>query len=226
MKCTTQFPPNDNEFEECTVESVAGDSFQRSDGWSFGVDKDWPVKPTVGAVARFYGRGIGYTVRGLFIDGQKAFYRTEVQQYEHDAEQLAKIDCERMDRFEENKAAMDAKYAALPEPFRRRIDRFRAGCEDFRWRYEEYEMSVCEDAVRIAQALKTEDAIVKFKDLPWADQLKAVPGLFEGHSGNSFGCAVALARLFIRDPELVARYHGALTPLVGCEAYGCTHAED
>lgn len=49
---------------------------------------------------------------------------------------------------------------------------------------------------------------------------KAVTGLSDGHSGNTHGTAVSLARLYIQAPEYVSQKHGALSPLVGSEAYG------
>jgi hypothetical protein len=49
---------------------------------------------------------------------------------------------------------------------------------------------------------------------------KAVTGMSDGHSGNTHGAAVSLARLYIESPEWVAKLHGALSPLVGSKAYG------
>lgn len=82
------YPENDDQFEDVTIELVsdegpAGWSIKRSDGWSFFVDReDAPVEPKVGMSARFYGQGIGARVRGLFLDGQKVFYRTEAEDQE------------------------------------------------------------------------------------------------------------------------------------------------
>lgn len=80
------FPVNDNKFEETTIAKVKksgnGWTIQRADGWSFFVPAG-PVEPIVGMRARFYGRGIGYSVRGLYLSGKKVFYRTEEQEKEH-----------------------------------------------------------------------------------------------------------------------------------------------
>jgi hypothetical protein len=73
---------DDDSFEECVIKSVTahekegGWSIERDDGFSFFVPKDSPVAPAVGMTARFYGRGIGYAVRGLYLDGREVFYRT------------------------------------------------------------------------------------------------------------------------------------------------------
>lgn len=73
--------PNDEQFQEITIAKVRDDgngwSIERADGWSFYIPAPSPVVPTEGMAARFYGKGIGFTVRGLFLDGQEVFYRTE-----------------------------------------------------------------------------------------------------------------------------------------------------
>ena len=219
------FPENDDAYEECVCDSIDGGSIKRSDGWSFFIDPAWPAQPRVGSRLRFYGRGIGYTVRGLYIDGQRAFYRTEAEQGEKDRQDQLDRDAESRAAFEARSASLDADYAALPANFQRRIDRFRRdGGPDWRWQYEAYEMSCCSDGARIAAALKTPEAIKAFREKPWDEQIKDVPGLFDGHSVNSFGFAVRLAWWHLTKPENVEREHGALVPLVGCEAYGCKHA--
>jgi hypothetical protein len=76
---------DDLEFEDLTVASVSGASFVRSDGWSFCIPDGADVVVRPGMVARFYGKGIGFPVRGLFIDGQRVFYRTAAEQAEHHA---------------------------------------------------------------------------------------------------------------------------------------------
>lgn len=77
-----KFPENDNDFEEATIADVDGDrecgwQIEKSDGWSFFIQKDSPVEPVTGMTARFYGKGLGYTVRGVFLDGHKVYYRSE-----------------------------------------------------------------------------------------------------------------------------------------------------
>lgn len=80
------YPSNDTEFEDTTLAAVrhegAGWDVKRADGWSFFVPEG-PVVPKVGSAARFYGKGIGYSVRGLFVDGRKVFYRTKAEEAEH-----------------------------------------------------------------------------------------------------------------------------------------------
>lgn len=78
-----KFPKDDEQFEDATIESVraeetsGGWQITRTDGWSFFVPKTSPVAPQPGMPVRFYGKGIGFTVRGLFVDGHEVFYRTD-----------------------------------------------------------------------------------------------------------------------------------------------------
>lgn len=79
------FPKNDLEFEIKTVTKVSeGGWFECDDGWSFGVKDDSPIKPKVGMEARFYGKGVGYTIRGLFLDGVEVYYKTIDEQRAED----------------------------------------------------------------------------------------------------------------------------------------------
>jgi hypothetical protein len=229
----------DFEFEEVEVAGVHSEedgwTIERSDGWSFHVPRRHGVEPLPGMIARFYGRGIGAIVRGLDLDGQEVFYKTPEEQAEEGRRCAEERDREQRAEFERNREDLDAKYDALPEVFRRRIDKFRGNNPDFRWEFEPYEMSCCEDAVKIAGVAQDElggelnsldaDAIRQwfedYETLPWEEQMARVPGLFDGHSGNSFGCAVFLARVYLTEPEGVVRMYGALAPLVGSEKYGC-----
>ena len=72
----------DKQYEETTIAEVEQEksgawSIKRADGWSFWVPADSPIEPKVGMTARFYGKGIGAAVRGLFLDDVKVYYFTE-----------------------------------------------------------------------------------------------------------------------------------------------------
>lgn len=83
----TAYPKDDAQFEDLYVTKVTkaggGWSIARSDGWSFFVPADSPMVPEDGMRARFYGKGIGSPVRGLFLAGVKVFYRTVEEEKEH-----------------------------------------------------------------------------------------------------------------------------------------------
>lgn len=76
----------DEHFEETTISKVRADgdgwTIERADGWSFFVPAESPIEPKEGMSARFYGKGIGHSVRGLFLGGVKVFYRTEAEEKE------------------------------------------------------------------------------------------------------------------------------------------------
>lgn len=78
--------PYDTEFEEAKIAEVrkekGGWSISHDDGWSFFVREDSPIEPRKGMMARFYGRGIGSEVRGLYLAGVKVYYRTEAEDKE------------------------------------------------------------------------------------------------------------------------------------------------
>jgi hypothetical protein len=216
---------NDTEFEDRVIRKVTSNGaswdITMVDGWSFTFGKDQApgVIPEADDTARFYGKGLGYSVRGLLINGVKIFYKTVKEQEEEHKQWCS--DKERDDKasFEKNKADLDTKYEALPAEFKLRLDSFRRINPDFRWKHEGYEMFVCTEAIKIAKALKTIKKIDQWQKLPVEKQDKIID--VGAHSGNTFGAAVFLAKLYLKFPELVREAHGALCPLVGCKDYGC-----
>lgn len=216
---------SDTQFQDVKITEVVretkGWAIQRDDGWNFYVPENSPIAPAVGMSARFFGKGIGYTVRGLVINGQEVFYRSEQEQCDNDRRDAERREQEQKYDFEKNRADMDRRYRALPEVFQRRLDKFRTNNPDFRWQFESYEMFCCEQAVVIATGLKTPDAISGWYRKPFEEQRAIVPALSDGHSGNTMGCAVALAIQYVNMPENVVRLHGAMAVIVGSEEYGC-----
>lgn len=222
---------SDFEFEDKTIKSVrdegSGYSLEATDGWSLWCAKVEGIVPKAGDTMRLWGRGIGHTVRGIAINGRIVRYETAQEERDRHAREQASRDMERLAKAEANKAANDARVAALPDVFQRRIARFRQGHPDFWWQHQPYELFVCEQAVAIADALRPKgaDAVLAFSKLYWKQQKMVVPALDDGHSGNTFGAACRLAHWYLNQPENVVREHGALTPLTGCDEYGCTHDE-
>ncbi len=218
----------DGQYRDSVISSVSesknGWSITMKEGFSFWVPKEYGVEPLLGQIARFYGRGFGYVVRGLDIDGEECFYRTAQEQDDKNAQEICDSQAEQKAEFEKNKTVVDARYEKLPDVFRRRIDKFRANNPDFRWKYEGYEMFTCEQAVLIAEALGSTEAISVFADKDFKEQQLLVPGLSDGHSGNTFGCACYLASAYLGSPDAVIAQYGALAPLVGSKEYGCVPA--
>lgn len=193
-------------------------------GTVYGLNKSYSLTPKVGDTIYLWEDGIGLLIRGIAINDDVAFYRTVEEQKEIDKFDDAERDRKQNEEFEHDKDKMDAEYDALPKLFRQRIDKFRKTNPNFRWKFERYEMLCCKDAVLIAETLKTPEAVQAFSEKDYSEQKLLVPGINDGHSGNSWNCAVLLAKLYVSEnPEYVVLAHGVLTALVGCDKYGCPH---
>lgn len=192
------------------------------EGWTLYVGEARGLEFPEGADVEFWGRGLGYAVRGVAVDGQVLFYRTAMEQKAKELERQAEQDRKRREKFEAEREKLDALYEALPDVFKRRIDRFRKGHPDFRWQYEAYELASCRAALQVAFHCQTDaNNIRAFRELPYEEQAKA--GLDPDLSGNMVGFAIHMALLWATNPSAVEYEHGALTPAVGCVEYGCTH---
>jgi hypothetical protein len=222
----------DLQFKEGKIEEVhayADGSWDiKWDGWNLLVPNDMCQQaPEVGETMRCYGKGIGYTVRGIAINGRVYRYRTAAEAEQDHREMVARMAKRRTDDYEAKRAEFEARVAALPEPFRLRIQRFRdLGGDKWRHGFEPYELFACEQAAAFADALKTVDDLDAFRALNFEEQLLRVPAMSDSHSGNTFGAACLLARGMIEAPELLPKIHGAMCGLVGCEYYGCFAAHE
>jgi hypothetical protein len=217
---------------ECRITRVADVEDARdgwvvkcSEGWSlFVTNENCRVRPELGEAFLQFGRGIGHTVRGIVIGGRGYRYETKEQERERDAREAAQAKTRKRDEYEAKRSAFDARVAALPEPLRVRVERFRAvGGDEWRHEFEPYELFCCEQAAALAA---TELVLQDFARLPYEEQRKAWPGMSDDHSGNTFGATVRLASVVRERPELAARVHGAMCPLVGCDCYGCWAANE
>lgn len=69
----------------------------------------------------------------------------------------------------------------------------------------QYNIFCCEQAVVIAESLKTKEKILKFFKLDYDIQKEMVPLLSDDHSGNTFGmsCKLAISYLpMLRDKKI------------------------
>lgn len=75
------YPANDTEFTEQKIKSVksveAGWSITMEDGWSFYIRAEHGVEPKPGMTIRQYGKGIGFPIRGVYLDGELVYYQSE-----------------------------------------------------------------------------------------------------------------------------------------------------
>jgi hypothetical protein len=215
----------DREFEAHIIKSfnqeTGGYSLTFDNGWSFWMP-EVGFAPEVGQTAKLYGRGTGYTVRGLVVNDRVVFYRTEAQQEELHRKEQAEREAKKRTDYDAKADDYNRRVSALPPPFTARINGFRNWKpETWKYDYEPYELFTCEQAVEIANALKTPDEISRFHKLEFVEQKKLVPALSDDHSGNTFGAACHLASIYLTKPDLIPSAHGALCPLVGCKDYGC-----
>jgi hypothetical protein len=219
-------PWNDLEREDGFLTEVSAAykgyySVTSSTGWSCGVSAEYGVEPKVGDAFVTWG-GIGYPIRGQAINGRVLYYRTPDEQELENHKAAEKIRADRVAKYESNRSSHDARVAALPTELRERVEGFRAFRGDaWRYEFEPYELMCCEQAAKLAERFTTTDALLEFAKLEPDQQREAFPEMDTGHSGNSWGQSLLLARMLIERPELVAKAHGALCPLAGCESYGC-----
>lgn len=214
----------DEEWYDSTIEKVETTTY----GWEVTTEygtcmvksKNTPIPPVVGMTLTFFGRPYSF-FRGMELDGYTIFYRTEEEQERKNKADLAESERKTKQEFEENKANLDARFDALPPLFQERIARFRSNAPDFRWRIEPYELFICEEAVKIAAAIDTIEALRDFNTLSWNEQKALAPSIDDGHSGNTWGMSVRLAYHLKTVPENVVREHAGMAPLLSCDGAGC-----
>jgi len=229
------FPENDDEFHEVRIKSVVDDSsglrvITGEDGWSLGLPAEPKVPIQQGAIARLYGRGIGYPVRGVFVDGERVFYSTREEEEAKHKEQRELAERDAREKYMQGAPERAVRIAALPTAFRERLSRFQRNRPETSWRNEDYEIFVCEEAVKIARHMDAvpdvREPIKAFRE--YVEAHEAEFGISDQHSGNTFGAAVLLAFFWLRPDdgeELVSKAHAAICPLLGCEDCGCFAVE-
>lgn len=218
----TAIPKIDNPYESATLTYVESND----DGWSIGFggwglfvpNDQCAVSPKVGEKVELYGRGVGYSVRGIVIGGRVYRYLTEEQEQRRHHDEVKASKRERREKLAAERADRDRRIAALPPEFRTRLERFHAvGGDEWRAEFEPYELFVCEEAVKIVKSGKAGTTVD-------TEVLREVLGeTYDEHSGNTMASAVGLARAAFKGVDL-ARVHGALCSLVGCADYKCWHA--
>jgi hypothetical protein len=182
------------------------------DHWTFGITakeaKGKPV-PEPGQKIVLLG-GIGHQIRGIFINDVEYRYITREQAEKERAEWLANYDREKEEAFYANIRDWINRKNALDEPFRKRLDRFAAkGFKEFWKDSGAYELFAVEQANKLYRhATDTlglsnpEPWLKEFYDSSWESQKIKFPDLDEGHSGNTFGAMVGLAKAVARGQEI------------------------
>lgn len=192
MQTETVYPPNDDQFEDFTITAVSGDrvhgwQITKNDGWCFFIQKDSPVEPQVGMAARFYGQGIGSTVRGVFLANQKVYYRTEAEEKEYSEIQMYGADAQDwLDRWDAGKNVWSIEMGGLGPA------------------YEQCIHITCAEILRELIARKidfeTYEDLLKEQWNAIDDAVFKVPAVSElGLSGAQYGAARNLAAMIYRN---------------------------
>lgn len=196
----------------------------KDSAWVFGVKKKYfkGKYPKEDDVVEVYGMS---SVEGLCINGKTIFFKGVLEIEEERKAYLANSERETIEAYKKNKPKLDKYFSELPEIFQKRIQVFRDNCKkDFRANFEDYEIGACREAVNIAKHYPTEEKLDKFikADNDPKGKTNYKP-LSDGHSGNTWGFSKRLAWWYVTNSENVYKEHGAMTPLTGCEEYGCIH---
>ena len=196
---------DDTQFEVHVLDKVR--PYKDGGGWELGFDHlgigcpddNCKVAPQVGETVKLFGRGFGYTVRGIEIGGRVYRYQTPEEEEEAHRQWVANLRREEQERWEKNKDSLLARVAALPDMFRDRLNGFLEKDPEFATAGMGlgYELFVCEQALEIAKHLGSVGAVEAFRNEGCEQQRVLVPTLDDGHSGNTFGMAVAFAKHYL-----------------------------
>lgn len=192
------YPENDKHFDDSIIKSVSkeesGWSITRADGWSFFVPANSPVEPKEGMPVRMYGNGAGYLVRGLFLDGQQVFYRTEAEQKEKSEIDSYGADCaEWLARWDAGRSVWTIEMGGMGPGYEQAIQI--AMAENLRHMLaQKYDASFWEDR-EFWKKDREQIEQAGYKN-PVIDKL--------GLSGAQWGAALNLAaRLYMRGPRSI-----------------------
>lgn len=110
------FPP-DKQFEDTNITKIEPNAdgwiVTGSHGWSFFIP-GYANEPKVGSTVRLYGKGIGYRFRGMFIDGEKVFYRTKEEDDErHEIEMYGADAADWLKRWDDGRTVWSIEMGGL-----------------------------------------------------------------------------------------------------------------
>jgi hypothetical protein len=202
--------------QESTVESCKslGDNqweVYSSEGWVIHTPYYFDVKAGMNLIT-WSGPPANYT-RGIVIDNKVSWYRDPDEAIQDHEDWKVNQKRKRIKEFAENKDKLDARYDALPDVFKKRLDKFRKSDPMFRVDFESYELFCCEEAWACAKHYSTLNALQSAIETPEGANW---PDMASGHSGNTHGCSVGLAQLCLSDsPEFVYGSPPGLAPLTG-----------
>lgn len=124
-------------------------------GWT--TSMPWPIfpRPLVGHKIRVWSNGSQSHGVSLWLSPSElvpVYYKTKREINAEWGYWVVSSQKRQREEFVSQVVQLDEAYEALPEPLKRRIDRFRAEDPDFRWKEEAYEMAACAEAGRLYRA--------------------------------------------------------------------------
>ncbi len=132
--------------------------------------------PKVGDQITYYGKGFGYPVRGVVINGIEVYYNTS-EEYERQREQeIADSKRNRRLEYADAKDGNTARINALPGPLQKRLFQFRKRSDDFGPEFEGYELAIAEMSTQVALACErhaagqSEQWFETFRKAEWSEQ--------------------------------------------------------
>jgi hypothetical protein len=191
---STEYPTSDDQFEESRIDGVKpeGGSYVISiGGWSLFCGYHCPIVPQPGMVARKYGHGIGAPVRGLFINGERFWYRTEAEDKEHHEIQMYGADAaDWLNRWDAGKGVWTIEMGGLGPGYEQCIHI--TGAEILRWLLE-HKPNLSDETVWPSIRDQISDAVASHS-----------PVKELGLSGAQWGAACSIAAaLYRRGPRAV-----------------------
>lgn len=110
---------HDNQFELLKItksepKSDGGYTLTFEGGFCFRCPDSAPIEPKAGMTAKLYGKGFGFSVRGLVIDGHTVFYRTEAEEEEYrDIQSYGKDAAEWLERWDAGRGVWSIEMGGL-----------------------------------------------------------------------------------------------------------------
>lgn len=228
--CCTKQPmrlESDNQYQEYEIEHVVpcGDGtyvVSFGDDLTLWTRKNNPIEPKSGMIARVYGENIEEHTRGLIIEGETFWYYSKEDYPQALKEMREEADKELLEDYQKHRIELEEAYEALPDIFKKRIQRFRENNKDFHWKYEPQEIFVAQEALYIDDSFDSSAEIVFFfNDATTSSIFERLPDIDRNHTLHTLAVATKFAILYKEgEDDAILSEPGLLSDIVGLEEYG------
>lgn len=192
--------------------------------WVHLLEKSVPRTPKVGQIATLY-RLQGGDIQGIDLDGEPLFFWSKADIEAERQQDLKCIVAEKVERkikffeeFDNPQSDFNRRLHRLPKVFQQRFKKFFRLGVDF-WDLAWDELVACESALKIAYTCKSWQGIHRFYNMTVDEQKAHIPSLDHEMSGYMFNFACRAAKVYLRNPKLIRKIRGALSPLTGTWRY-------